>query len=203
VFISGDKKVYERDILMDPDDDTVQELARYTRGVLDALGIHHGPAHAEIMMTADGPALVEIGARMNGNLKIDLHRKGLGHDQAQLTALALTEPGTFLAEYAGRPYRKRREAIHYQAHTRLRGTVRSVDEAVVARIRGLAGVDTLHLRLVPGSRIAPTTNSLLAPFDACLVGPDLAALEQDCDTLRELTDQVYVVKPEHEGHEES
>jgi hypothetical protein len=33
---------------------------------LDALGIAHGPTHAEVMMLADGPCLVEVGARFHG-----------------------------------------------------------------------------------------------------------------------------------------
>jgi biotin carboxylase len=42
------------------------EMIEYTFGVLDALGIKFGPAHSEIMMTANGPRLIETGARMHG-----------------------------------------------------------------------------------------------------------------------------------------
>jgi hypothetical protein len=33
---------------------------------LDVLGIKHGPTHTEVMMLADGPCLVEVGARFHG-----------------------------------------------------------------------------------------------------------------------------------------
>lgn len=41
-------------------------LIPYTRGVLDAMGVSHGASHAEIMMTPDGPCLVEMNCRTNG-----------------------------------------------------------------------------------------------------------------------------------------
>eukprot|EP00529_Nitzschia_sp_RCC80_P006143 CAMPEP_0113487704 /NCGR_PEP_ID=MMETSP0014_2-20120614/25642_1 /TAXON_ID=2857 /ORGANISM="Nitzschia sp." /LENGTH=1036 /DNA_ID=CAMNT_0000381401 /DNA_START=102 /DNA_END=3212 /DNA_ORIENTATION=- /assembly_acc=CAM_ASM_000159 len=54
---------------MKPVDPTTAEskiLINYTRRVLDALGIQHGPTHAEIMMTNEGPCLVEMNCRAHG-----------------------------------------------------------------------------------------------------------------------------------------
>ena len=42
-------------------------LVAYATQVLDALGIRHGAAHAEIILTPTGPCLVEIGCRPQGN----------------------------------------------------------------------------------------------------------------------------------------
>ncbi len=41
-------------------------LADYLEKCLEALGIAYGPAHAEIMMTDRGPALIEVAARLAG-----------------------------------------------------------------------------------------------------------------------------------------
>ena len=41
-------------------------LIPYVRGVLDALGIRNGPSHGEVMMTPDGPCLVEMNCRARG-----------------------------------------------------------------------------------------------------------------------------------------
>ena len=57
----GTRRVYDRESVVDPDDEPVAELVAYLDTVLDALGIRAGAAHAEIMATAAGPALVEIG----------------------------------------------------------------------------------------------------------------------------------------------
>src|SRR5271170_4696867 len=41
-------------------------LSEYTTKVLDALNIVEGAGHGEVIMTKDGPCLVEIGARCHG-----------------------------------------------------------------------------------------------------------------------------------------
>ena len=47
-------------------DEVVDALIRCAFSSLDALGIRHGPAHSEIIMSARGPHLVETGARLHG-----------------------------------------------------------------------------------------------------------------------------------------
>jgi biotin carboxylase len=51
---------------VDPTTEQSKILINYTRRVLDAMGILHGPTHAEIMMTAEGPCLVEMNCRAHG-----------------------------------------------------------------------------------------------------------------------------------------
>merc|ERR1711972_761754 len=41
-------------------------LIKYTKGVLDALKLHNGPTHGEVMMTSDGPCLVEMNCHSHG-----------------------------------------------------------------------------------------------------------------------------------------
>lgn len=41
-------------------------LIPYVRSVLDVLGIENGPTHAEVIIMADGPCLVEMNCRANG-----------------------------------------------------------------------------------------------------------------------------------------
>jgi len=41
-------------------------LVKYVFGVLDAVGLRHGPCHTEVMLTTRGPILVEVNARMHG-----------------------------------------------------------------------------------------------------------------------------------------
>jgi glutathione synthase/RimK-type ligase-like ATP-grasp enzyme len=43
-----------------------KELIAYTRGCLDALRITNGATHTEVMMTNDGPCLVEVNSRCHG-----------------------------------------------------------------------------------------------------------------------------------------
>lgn len=48
------------------DQSVVNLVVPYTFGVLDALGIRNGPSHGEVMMTPEGPCLVEMNCRTHG-----------------------------------------------------------------------------------------------------------------------------------------
>lgn len=58
------------------------ELFDYTQKALDALGIRWGAAHNEIMLTKDGPRLIETGARMCGGPVVGFSREASGSSQA-------------------------------------------------------------------------------------------------------------------------
>ncbi|WP_256585881.1 ATP-grasp domain-containing protein [Pseudomonas sp. ICMP 460] len=58
--------IYDRMEWVSHDAPIIETLATYAEQVLDALGIAWGNAHIEIMQTADGPRLIELGARPHG-----------------------------------------------------------------------------------------------------------------------------------------
>lgn len=45
---------------VDPKSEEAQQLIPYTRSVLDALGMKHGPSHGEAIMTSSGPCLGKL-----------------------------------------------------------------------------------------------------------------------------------------------
>lgn len=57
-------------------------LFQYTQDVLDALGVRWGATHTEIMLTSDGPLLIESGARMLGGPTVEFSRVATGSSQA-------------------------------------------------------------------------------------------------------------------------
>jgi biotin carboxylase len=58
--------LYDLVDFLPPDDPAVHTLWPYVQRVLDAVGVRNGCAHTEVIITADGPRLVEIGARQAG-----------------------------------------------------------------------------------------------------------------------------------------
>ncbi|MFD4551626.1 ATP-grasp domain-containing protein [Streptomyces sp. NPDC058466] len=189
--VPGGRNIYDLDVLLDPDQAPVPELIAYVDTVLDALGIRHGPAHAEVIMTPDGPALVEIGARLNGNLNPGFHDVCLGANQADLTALAYTRPEEFRSRYAGRVYTKRQAAAVHNARTERSGVVESVDQAAVDRITALPSVHLMSVKLGPGKVVRPTTDLLSSPLRIFMTAPDLDTVRADHHAMAELTDAVY------------
>jgi biotin carboxylase len=58
--------VYDLVNFVAPDRTVMDVLWPYTTRVLDALGVRNGSAHTELIVTADGPRLLEVGARPAG-----------------------------------------------------------------------------------------------------------------------------------------
>ncbi|QGV80453.1 ATP-grasp domain-containing protein [Streptomyces ficellus] len=195
-LLPGGKNVYDLDVLLEPDAAPVPELIAYVDTVLEALGIRHGPAHAEVIMTPEGPALVEIGARLNGNMNPGFHDLCLGANQADLTALAYARPWEFTNRYAGLVYTPRAAAAVHSTRTELDGVVTAVDQDAVDRIAALPSVHLVGVKLSPGKRISPTADLLTSPMRIFLTAPDLATVHADRDTIQTLKDEVYVVTTE-------
>jgi biotin carboxylase len=193
--VDAGRPLYERDIVLDPADAPVPDLIAYVDTVLDALAIRHGPTHAEVIMTADGPALVELGARLNGALHPDYQDRCFGTNQADATALAYARPDEFRRRLGGRVYEKRAAGMVYNSRTRRDGVVRAIDQAVVDEIEALPSVYRVVLRLRPGDRIRPTRELRTSPLRVDLMADDEAQITVDQKTIAELADLVYLDEP--------
>ncbi|MEV0603696.1 ATP-grasp domain-containing protein [Streptomyces sp. NPDC050315] len=196
-LLANGKPIYNRDILVSPDDPVTAELIGFTRTMLDVLGIQNGPAHTELIMTQDGPALVEVGARVNGHLHPAFHNACLGTNSADLTALAYVRPEQFLAEYGDRVYRKRQPAVVYNTPTVLSGQVLSVNERLVEEIRNRPSVVDLVLKRKPGDVIVPTHDLLTSPVRVFLTAPDQSTVDADYRFIESVRESIYEVQPFH------
>jgi biotin carboxylase len=188
------KPIYDKDVLCAADEDPVPQLIEYTLEALDALGVRNGPVHAEVIMTPDGPALVEMGARLNGNMNPGFHDTCLGANQADLIALAYADPDAFRQRYAGQVYRKRQAAVVYNTSTSLAGVVREVDQGAVDKIDSLSSVYFTSVKLAPGKRLRATVDLLSSPLRIFMTAPDEDQVRADCETIRTLKDDVYVLE---------
>ena len=191
--LPGGRNIYDLDVLLDPEQQPVPELIAYVDTVLEALGVRHGPAHAEVIVTPDGPVLVEIGARLNGNMNPGFHDTCLGVNQADLTALAYARPDEFRDRYAGRVYTKLQPAAVHSTRTEQRGVVASVDQAAVDRIAGLSSVHLIGVKLRPGSPIRPTTDLLSSPLRIFMTAKNEDTIRADHHSIQDLEDSVYRV----------
>ncbi|MES2058246.1 MAG: GNAT family N-acetyltransferase [Pseudomonadota bacterium] len=75
-----------------------ETLFGFAVDVLEALGIQHGAGHCEVIVDAEGPALVEIGARLHGGPPAHLMcRAATGTSQLDLLIQSYVAPETFRA----------------------------------------------------------------------------------------------------------
>lgn len=64
--VNGSAFVYFGCVPIESDSEEANLVIPYIRTVLDSLGFKNGPSHGEVMMTPDGPCLVEMNCRANG-----------------------------------------------------------------------------------------------------------------------------------------
>ncbi|HEY0169351.1 MAG TPA: ATP-grasp domain-containing protein [Jatrophihabitans sp.] len=187
----GVHNIYDYEILLPAEDNRVGELVGYVDSALRALGIEYGPTHAEVIITPDGPALVEVGARTAGNLSPAFHDLCLGANQAGLTALAYARPQEFGDRYAGRCYTALCQAWVYNTPTDREGVVKHVDRDVVAEIEGLQTVSEVIVKLREGWRMRPTVDLLSSTLKVFLASDSTEALRRDYQRITEFKDRVY------------
>ncbi|WP_329620199.1 ATP-grasp domain-containing protein [Streptomyces sp. NBC_01255] len=189
--LRGTHRIYDQETLCSPESSPVPELVAYTSEVLSALGIAYGPVHAEVIMTEEGPALVEIGARLSGGVLPAFNDLCHGVNQADMTALAYARPAEFLAEYGDRTYRKLREAAVIDTATELDGIVDSIDQDVFDEIEALESVHFLRAKLRPGGPIRPTVDLYTSTLVAYTVHESAERLREDYARIQQLKDRVY------------
>ncbi|WP_369206372.1 ATP-grasp domain-containing protein [Streptomyces sp. PU-14G] len=167
-------------------------LVAYAEEVLDALGIRHGPAHAEIKLTESGPVLVEVGARAGGG-RLPLYVKELlGESQLDLTVDAYLAPGKFHARTGGDypigPY-----FVVVPMVSPVAGILRGYRH--LDRIRKLESFHDMSIDVRPGSRIVPTVDDM-TPLRVLLKHDSEETVLRDTGTLKYLDgESFYELEP--------
>lgn len=200
VVVGSGRRIYDRDVLRSAEDPGMAELVSYIGRVLDALGIRNGPAHAEVMMTAQGPMLVEIGSRINGAMLPSFNIAAAGVNIADLVAWAYTDPGRFRKAHGSGCYEKLRQAAVYEIATSQAGVVESIDQEAVDAIAALETVHTVVVRLKPGARIAPTVDLMSSALRVFAVADDENTMARDRAAVRVFADRVYRLRDSPHGH---
>jgi biotin carboxylase len=157
-----------------------RELVDYAFAVLDALGIRHGPAHLEVMMTPEGPCLVEAGARICGADKAYYAMLAAGESQIEQTVDAYVDPEQFLARHQ-RPYRVQRHVGIAWLTSPVTGILRSYP--LLDRVRELESFNNVSINVQPGGRLPLTVNDLTEPMTIGLAHPVAAVVERDFTTV--------------------
>ena len=179
--------IYDYEEPLPHDDRRVARVAGYVAGVLDALEIHNGAAHTEVILTSRGPVLVDSGARLAGSVLPQVVSRCFGTSQVELLATAIAAPERFIS-LAGRPYclgGHLRYVSLICPRDCLLGELQGLEQ--VRRLPTFAGM-TIMAR--PGDRLHRTRDSATSPGQVYLFGgPDDVA--RDYRRLRELEGSLY------------
>ena len=155
-----------------------QSILDYSFAVLDALDIRHGPAHSEIMLTPDGPVLIECGARpMGASYPQELLKESVGHTQLELAVEAALEPERFL-ENADAPYALRKHFFIKCLVSTRKGSLDATP--AVTLLSGLPSARSGNfLHCIEGGHVTQTIDLLTSPATLFLCHEDARVVSAD------------------------
>jgi len=184
---NGCEFVYFGCVPVDVDSPEAKILIAYTRHVLNALGLMNGPSHGEIMMTPDGPCLVEMNCRAHGgdgNWRPLCRALTGGYSQVEATADAYLDKATFfkLPDKPPSPFKAAGQEVILVSYAR--GTVKSTPGFDL--IRQLSSFVYLETGVKPGTKVNYTIDLFTGIGSVILVHPDPAVLKKDIATVRQM-----------------
>lgn len=162
------------------DDPVSERLTEYAVAVLDALGIRFGPAHLEIMLTPDGPALVEIGARLCGADTAYFADLAGGESQTVWTPVAFVRPAEFVERCTEPRVQRSHAAMVFMTSPKV-GILRAYPK--LDEVRTLASYHNHYTIVQPGQPIAVTISDVTEPMMIGLNHPVRDVLDRDLATV--------------------
>ncbi|CAB9520870.1 Inherit from NOG: acetyl-CoA carboxylase biotin carboxylase [Seminavis robusta] len=185
--VNGSAFVYFGCVPVASDSPEARILIPYVRKVLDALGIKNGPSHGEVMMTKDGPCLVEMNCRAHGGdgnwrpLCVALNG---GYSQVEATADAYLDKRQFslYADKPPAPFKAAGQEVILVSFSR--GVVKSTPG--FEKIKKLQSYVYLETGVRPGSEVDYTIDLFTGIGSVILMHHDTDILEKDVNFIRKL-----------------
>ncbi len=169
-------------------------LYPYVCDVLRALEINWGPSHMELILTASGPVLIEVGARLDGCRAPESLRKAILVDQVQLSVDCYLNPQTSYHKWGTFPFQVHKYNIRVFLISDAEGMFLGYGHN--ERIRQLPSFNKFTSLLSVGAPMVKTTNLFNTPGYIDLFHEDAALLEENYQQIRkwEKEPNFYIVQ---------
>jgi len=197
--VNGASFVYFGDVPVDVESEEAKMLIPYARGVLDALGVAHGPSHGEFIITEDGPCLVEMNCRAHGGDGIwQKLCRGLtgGYNQVDATVDAYLDPEKFdlLPDKPPSPFKTNGQCVDLVSYKG--GIVKATPGYNVIRL--LPSFVTMETHVAPGVKVKPTVDLASDAGTLIVMNDDKEALAQDIALIRQMESTGVLFQTEEE-----
>ncbi len=178
---NGSDFVYDTMGLLTSLDDSEKSLVAYTLKCLDALGIKQGPAHCEVMLTPNGPVLIEIGARIHGGNGTLISGACVGYNQIDRTALLHADGARFAATFKP-SYESERAALEIFLISPVSGFFAGLRNEEV--IRKLPSFHSMTFGVKAPEKLTRTVDLFTSPGRIILIGTP-EQIEEDYVAVRQ------------------
>jgi len=189
-LINGSPFVYFSTELVPNSDNATAKVLEYTCKVLDALKIQYGPAHTEIILTADGPVLVEMNGRWHLADVAPITNLCIGGNSVELTADCFMNKNKFLSF----PCYPSDLSVHGRVvHLVSEVTGELVEIRHMQKIESLPSVSSVKIfpEFQVGNVISPTVDIKTDAGAILLIHSDKDQVESDYRTILKLQKTMF------------
>lgn len=196
VKIPGAGLIYDRSVLFDPEDPQVSQITDYVCEVLCALGVTYGANHTEIMVTKDGPVLIESASRLSGGLNRPAANHAVIGSQLDLVAKLVTQGEEFIEELSSSKQGLRSPLWQVQFIAKKSGRVlETKTDELVSKLESKTWIQRAPKA---GDTLERTVDLFSSPGIIFMSHQDTDVLQKDYDTIRSWEEQnkLFVVESE-------
>jgi biotin carboxylase len=183
---NGAAFVYWGMIPVDSQSEEAKILIQYMRGVLDALALNNGPTHGEVMMTPDGPCLVEMNCRSHGwdGAWVPLAEMLCGYAQPAVALDSHLHPEVFesIPSVMPSPFKASGQAVMLISYS----TGEVLSTPGYEKMKQLPSFAALQTGYGKGSKVEVTVDLFTAVGVLMLANPDSEQLEKDLAKVRQI-----------------
>lgn len=192
-YIENHGMIYDREELISSDGLIQNQIKLYLKEVLNALGFQYGAAHAEVMLTEKGPILIEVGARVGGNVNCKSHAEFLGLNQLELNVDAYVDEKNYFkkTKYA---YALLKNAMTILLSTEQEGVIESMP--ILEKIKSCQSLFWYRLLVKPGDLIKPTRDLFSSPGKVILMNENIDLIFQEYMLLMDAMKEAFVLSAE-------
>jgi len=197
--VNGSAFVYHGMLPVDSASEEAKVLIPYVRGVLDALQINNGPSHGEVMMTENGPCLVEMNCRAHGGdgtwMPLGRALTG-GYCQVDAGVDSFVDAAAFAAlpDKPPSPFKAGGQEVMLVSFSK--GTVTATPG--FEKIKALPSFVCLETSVEIGSQVDYTTDLFTNVGSCILMHQNVEQVRKDTEMIRQLEKDCELF--EYEGH---
>lgn len=209
---NGAAFVYHATELVDADTPVGRAVSEYVMDALDALGVHWGLSHTEVIVDEKGPRLVEVNCRQHNTDFAPLTTACVGYNALDMLLASYLGDATDFPPHTEHmrldwdslpdlPVTRSYGAIvHLVCSTS--GILREVNKEALEEIEGMESVLAMEVYprfQVPGERIEPTVDIRTDSGWVHMMNDDPEVFKRDYDRIVELMSVMFDVEKEEEG----
>jgi hypothetical protein len=190
IIEQGGGYVYDIGNLLENEGSRQALLSGYVVEVLNSLGIKYGAAHHEVIITKNGPILVEVGARPAGALSKSTVIKSLEYNHVSLCVESYVDPVRFQSRL-NTNYVKIKNVSFVCLISNQLGIISDYGNS--KKIKSLDSFCSTVGMSTIGDKIEPTVDLFSSPGLIYLVHEDNNIIQDDYNTIRDWESQGFFI----------